>query len=237
MPRWAHHRHHRLPLSTHNMQLLSRNESLAKKRDDETFVARQGMEIAERIDGLRKVALQEEKSMSVNRNQSLNVLMSALDGLNGELESVKKEIEKAKVERDEFLKPLTDEWVTLRAEQSSWLEKITEIENEKAKLSSLEIELQEKIDIADDNIETSNEIKEQSRKTRSEIELKKKEIDTLTGQFSSSVAKFNAERNTHIEAHAERERILANKEIQFENRIKNFNQREREFNLNVRKRR
>lgn len=219
------------------MQLLTRNEILSKKNSEEKFASDQGIELANRIDGLRKLSLQEEKNLSVSRNQNLGVLISALDSLNEECRLTRIETEKAKNEREELIKPLDSEWSRLRAEQSSWLERVTEIENDKNRILILEKELQEKIDISDENIEISNEIKEGTRKLKTQQELKNKEIERLSNQFYDAVAKFNAERNTHLEAHAERERILSNREAQLENKVKNFNQREREFNLNVRKHR
>lgn len=214
------------------MHLLTRNQVVSKKNDEERVAARQGLELAERVDGLRKQNLEEENKLTANRQLMLGVIAEELETARKEKDTIKHEVKVLEEARIRLQKPLDDEWRTLREEQATWNEKLLEIEEWKVSFKAKETELSEKIDQVNENLQNSVELKKQAEALKAKSVLQNAEVANLSRALSRDIKSFTERRNQQEAVLAEKEANLNRKEEEINNKIHNFNIKEREFNLN-----
>jgi len=213
------------------MHLLNRSQVIARKNDEERVAAKQGMELATRVDGLRKQNLEEEKKLTVNRQLMLEVIAEELENARKEKETIKAEIRHLEEARIRLKMPLTDHWNALKAEQATWNEKLLEIEEWKASYKAKETLLAEQLDLVNENLQSSIELKNEAETLKTKSVIQNAEVANLSRQLSKDIARHTDRQNQDNARSIEREARLNRKEEELKNKQNNLNLQEREFNL------
>ncbi len=116
------------------VKLLSKREIDVRKAQDRQREIAEGTKLAHRVDGLRELAADEEKSLNDFRIKTLTAINEETTPLFKERDELLNELVALRDERKGLLKPLDDEWLKVRA-VSKDLDKESEVlAQEKAQL-------------------------------------------------------------------------------------------------------
>lgn len=97
------------------VKLLSKREiDVAKARDRQREIA-EGTKLANRVDGLRELAADEEKALNDFRIKTLTAIQAEIDPKIIERDELLNELVALRDERKSLLKPLDEEWLRVRA--------------------------------------------------------------------------------------------------------------------------
>jgi hypothetical protein len=132
--------------------ILPKKTDIDKQKNDERkrFID-EGVILATKVDKLRETSANEEKQLKDWRESSLKLVQTEIAQFIEEKETIKHEIDEARLEREELLKPLTKEWKEINEAKSKIGQDITEnyiigeqlkeeerkLDKEKKKLSNL----------------------------------------------------------------------------------------------------
>lgn len=212
------------------MELLSQRKVHALKQEENRLAIQKGMDLANRIDSLRQISLQEEKSLMDQRDAIISSLTKDANNLNQAIAEAKGELEKIQEQRRESLKPITEQWQELRNAQKAFNEEVVGFEAEKSDLNSLERSLSLKMDKADENLDLIRERDIESVKLHRRRQLQIEEVQRITTKLNSDIDAFNRSRDAFVSQHSERERRLQIREREHLIKVENFNKREADFN-------
>lgn len=104
-------------------------DEVRKRETDE------GLKLAKQVTAIRRIKAEEELSLEKFRSETVSRIQAELKPLQGELETVKKELSDAKKNRDELLQPLDAEWEEVKKAKDE-----AENDREKAKIEREEAE-------------------------------------------------------------------------------------------------
>lgn len=97
------------------VKLLSKREIDVRKAQDRQREIAEGTKLAHRVDGLRELAADEEKSLNDFRIKTLTALQEEIDPRIIERDELLNELVALRDERKALQKPLDDEWLKVRA--------------------------------------------------------------------------------------------------------------------------
>lgn len=213
------------------MKLLSQRQVAEKKNEEARLEIKAGSQLAERVDQLRKASVLEEVKLKAFREDATSILKQELNALEGQKQALQRHIDDLTKQREELKKPLDEEWGKVRAKEQELIVREQEVEEQKTLNYTIREQLQEKIDIAQDNIDQAREYKENSEILSRKRTLQLKEVQKMVDQLSNDIQRF-------VESKKEQEALLANRESRLEIRekqlaIKLENLKKREHELNI----
>lgn len=105
------------------MRLLSKQEIDQKKAIEKQQTVQEGLKLAKNVDRLREVRADEEASLAAFREKTLKQIHEETEEARKERDSLKEEVRKLKKERQDALKPLTEEMALCEQKRRSNSEK------------------------------------------------------------------------------------------------------------------
>jgi hypothetical protein len=150
--------------------ILPKKTDIDKQKNDERKrLIDDGVILATKVDKLRETSANEEQRLKDWRESSLKLVQIDIAKFNEEKETVKNEIEEARRERDELLKPLTKEWEEIKKAKSELGQEITEnyiigeqLKEEERKLETEKEKLSNLLSKATQNVTATQKTKEES---------------------------------------------------------------------------
>lgn len=215
------------------MNLLSQRKVHELKQEETRQAIHQGMELANRVDALRKAVLDEERNLAQQRDSMIKALNQELGGIRQQIEQGKSELVRIQDERRKALEPLNERWEELNRAEAVLQERSIAFDEEKANLLKRERSLQIMIDKADKNIDDSEEMKAQAAEVLKRRQLQLEEVQRITSNLNANIDAMERDREALNRHYAERERRLQIRERELELRVENINKREREINLHA----
>lgn len=127
------------------MKLLTKQEITNKKATERKVEIDEGIKLARKVDGLRQIVSEEEKSLARFRSESLSHMRAEIKPLVEEKESLSEEIEKLKQQRNLLRAPLDKEWSEVRSHQARLVAQEESLDEKISKLQMSEEHINEKV--------------------------------------------------------------------------------------------
>ena len=201
------------------MKVLPRKSDVDKLLTAERKAAiDQGIELTGQIETLRRMKDDEESSLLAFRNNALKTVQSEIDELLAEREQLEREVSEKRLEREQLIAPLDDEWKKIADERVKVREMLRNAENDSisAKNSRIESEntrieaekhlseAKRQSDIASKLLSEAMELKKETENDRNDAVLDKianqeqyqnaiSEIEFMISSYENGIALNNRE--------------------------------------------
>jgi len=226
-----------------SMRLLSKSEVTQAKALERQKEIEEGVKLAKRVDALREVGAEEEKSLSKFRSETILSIKNEITAKLDERDTLVKEVEELREERRVLMEPLTEEKQKLENQKQELQKVKKELDERNQELVSREIGLngREKDIIiqerrADDMHSTQETLLREAGTLRDEMERKEREAneqlrkayaEAETIMQNAKVKETNI--NRREEAVLKKEDLLREKEIELEKEWEKLKDREATF--------
>jgi hypothetical protein len=230
------------------MKLLPKSQVEASKAQEQKQKIDEGLKLAKRIDNLREVALAEEASLEAFRKKKVKELNDQITTKTSERDQLTEGNKKLRKEREELLRPLTEEWQELAVARDELTERekgvakaeaeagkvarSAELDQKRAKISLTRAESRERlaheclVDARDAKKEAESTLviarkgRETWERTRDEAEksLKRRDIAASARERDIEIKKTNLEKDR--EELAREWVLLEDRKAAFERRLK-----------------
>lgn len=162
-----------------SLRLLSKTELQKAKESEKSQAIQEGLKLARKVDGLRETQADEQARLEKFRTETIQAISAEIVKEEKALKELQGEVSQRKKEREEAMKPLTEEWEKLNeakeefeAQQESFNERQTSLLEQEKALS------QEQKALQDDHVRLKG-LLHQHRETLVDAENLKKEHEEL----------------------------------------------------------
>ena len=164
------------------MELLSQRKVHAMRQEEERQETKKALELADRVDSLRKLSLEEERSLSEQRDAMMAEFDREITAKKSVINDLATEVANLQEARKAALEPLTDLKSELELKGQELASQRLVADQERSQLAAREMEVQNQMDRASAQLDLITEMREQA-----EVLLRKRQlmIDEVTRQATA----------------------------------------------------
>ncbi len=123
------------------MKLLAKKEITVLKAKETRMAQDEGLKLAKRVDSLREIQAEEEKSLKQFREKTISVINAEIVEQTTIRDLLKGEVAKLQDEKQEALKPLDEEWERVKSFKSELDSKELSLQKQGAELDAVSMQL------------------------------------------------------------------------------------------------
>lgn len=212
------------------MRLLSKSDVTTAKAQERKRDIDEGLKVARRIDSLREIATNEEKSLQEFRKRTLEAIHADISTESAKLDVLRSEIGGLEERKRIALIPIDEEREKLDGIREMLDERTTDLDKRETAVKQMEVSATAFNKLAQDNLSSANTIEAEARKAFDNASKTSQEAQTAMQTailFRTDAETFKRESEQRLE---QRESQIKATEARQKNRDKAQDERERELN-------